>query len=108
MGCTKGHSLALLLLGMVSGQPCLIKADFKVLWHSVISLCIALSGLFQSHNSNRGQRQIHVLVLLASIGHSLADERGLAWGNSRKGEEDAVHNRAHADVPGKHVVEVHE
>ena len=65
MGCTKGHSLALLLLGMVSGQPCLIKADFKVLWHSVISLCIALSGPVQSHNSNRGQRQVDVLVLLA-------------------------------------------
>ena len=42
MGYTKGHSLALLLLGMVSGQPCLITADSKVLWHlvSILYYCI--------------------------------------------------------------------
>ena len=42
MGYTKGHSLALLLLGMVSGQPCLIMADSKVLWQlvSVLYYCI--------------------------------------------------------------------
>ena len=56
MGYTKGHSLALSLLGMVSGQPCLIMADLKVLWFltSILYDCTTQPTL--SHNSNRGQR----------------------------------------------------
>ena len=69
---------------------------------------IALPSPLYHTTATEGRDEIAVLGLLAWRGHSIAGERERDLRHSRKGEEDAVHNCAHADVPGEHVIEVHE